>query len=421
MKAQLTKPIVSILIAGFILATSVPFWGNDGFAGSLAKGLFPNSELIWEREFDGKIRDVQVGGGNVVVLWWKGNDIIDKGQLSIISYLSSKGDVLWEKIFAWHLPGEWDKEGYVESISLSKNGKALIVNTVVGPGEGRRVYSYDAEGNFRWETGAIEPGLSVSSEGNYAIITCESEEEMAGRLRVFDNKTGKEIWNDREPYIDWSAIFLSDGEIAYVKGRVRNPYCKLILFNAESLQVKWEVDISKKLTGEGNWGISYYTPRVRASKDGKLIAIGVDNFEPEKYHRMKERKLVMLNNKGDILWYTNPIGSHTFPYGSKYLLVGSNWKFDLLDPLTGHRLWRVKFENFRCWHIDHIFFFRGKCFLPVVKWVRGEDAKELVLVLDEKTGNQIGEPVESIMAPMGDKYLIMTDEDKSRIQKVQID
>jgi len=234
-------------------------------AEPLAKDLFPNSKLIWEKEFDGKIRDVQVGCVNVAALWWKGNEIIDEGQLSIVSYLNSKGDVLWERNFAWHLPGERGKEGYVTGISLAGNGKALIVNTAVGSGEGRRVYSYDVDGNFRWENGAIEPGLVVSPTGSYAITTRQSEEEMAGYFRVFNNKTGKEIWNDRETG-RWFAAFLNDEEIVYFKGPFTPlfvPYpgkCELMLFDADTEAIKWKVNIKDAINSVDpvwvTWGLN---------------------------------------------------------------------------------------------------------------------------------------------------------------------
>jgi len=415
MKAYLTKPMVFIPIACVLLATSVLFWGNDAIAELLTKDLFSNSKVIWEKEFDGKLQEVQVGGGNVVV--W------DRHHLK---YLDSMGNVCWEKRF---------DENSICKVSLSQNGDAIIVNVTDWVSDRSKAHSYDRSGRLKWDVVVWNPGLTLSPKSNYAITTHRSIDEDKGYFRVFDNQTGKELWNDHAGR--WFAAFLTDSEVVYLRSPVipkGTERCELSLLELKGFTFKWTRDLQKEIDSVDPVWVGYGADKLRTDDDGKLISLAVFNFNYKGKGHPQERALLVFNRDGDFLWKRNDfaklnstlggIDGFAFTADSEYLIVESfKGTFDLLDPLTGQRLWRAKQEDFRGRYIDHTFFFGERCFLPVIKWVRGEDAKELILIFDEKTGEQIGSPVETVtsMISMGDKYLIIMNEDKNRIQKVQID
>ncbi len=405
-----------IQIACIILATSVPFWGNAGFAESLAKGLFPNAKVIWEREFDGKIQEVQVGGENVVV--W------DRLHLKC---LDTMGNIRWEKRF---------DHGAICKVSLSQNGDAIIVNVTDWVSDRSRAYSYDRNGKLKWDVVVYNPGLTLSPEGNYAITTHRSIDEDKGYFRVFDNRTGKELWNDHGDR--WFAAFLTDSEVVYLKSPFTSrgtERCELSLLELKGFTFKWTRDLQKEIGSVNPVWVGFGADKLKTSDDGKLIAAVVKNFNYKGKWHPQERTLLLFSRNGDFLWKRNDfaklnstlggINGFVFSVESEHLIVESfKGTFDLLDALTGQRYWRVKRERFRDVDVGYTFFYDKKCFLPVIKWVReGEStvAKKLTLVLDEKTGSQAGSPVNIMMIPMGGRGLILVDEDRNRIQKVQID
>jgi len=400
-----------------------------------AKELFPNSKLIWEKEFDGKIRDIKVGGENVVVFW-------EKDRLDIISYLDFDGSILWKKSFKFEQHKSGYGSGTVRNISISRNGESVIINFVSthwdDMGDRAHVNSYDKDGNLKWETTVYNPGLALSPNGDYAITTCQSGEEMKGFFRLFDNKTGEELWSDVEKkhiekrvkggvkIIDtgfsWSAAWLNDSEVIYVKGRVTDPYCKLILFDAKKLQKRWEVDIGGELGGKEHFGVNWYTPRIKVSNGGQFIAIVADYFNPLK---RGGRTLVMLNDKGNILWHGKGFvtSSTVFSTTPNNLFIGcSGWTIELSDAVTGERKWQTTLG--RSWEIDYAFIL-GENLITSLSWAKEKRAA----IFDLKTGElqrkpEIYDEIASIV-PIVDSQnklcaLILLDKDKKGIQKLVV-
>ena len=413
----------------------------------LFKGL--KTETIWEKEFDGKIRDIKVGGENIVV-------VTDKDDLDIVSYLNSDGSVLWEKKFKLKRDeyGEY-LGGFVQNISISEDGEYVIVNCGL-PWERVDAKSYDSKGSLKWETNwetdVLEPGLTLSPKGSYAITTRQSGEEMMGRFRIFDNKTGKELWKDteKETFVDengrtvgqinWTATWLDDSTVAWVKGSpagsfsCRHPYCKVILFDVKRLQPRWEVDIGKELGDPEHYGISWYTPVIEVSNNGEFIAVAADYYADGK-KRVEKRTLVVLSNKGNLLWYNDdfvtikmPSGEHlgglfsfSFNAYSKNLIVISQQPttIDVFDALTGEKKWRQNLGGTWAWEKSRSFVVADNLVI-----VGGQQFDEMLL-LDWNTGAPSTKPAdaEGIVPVRGynnDKInsLILLDVDKKQIKKV---
>ncbi|OYD15262.1 hypothetical protein CH333_06120 [candidate division WOR-3 bacterium JGI_Cruoil_03_44_89] len=363
------------------------FWGIARAEGeNLARDLFPKSKLVWEKEFDGRVMDVQVGGENIVV--FKAYRYFDQEIRKYVrlredwdycvSCLDMNGNVLWEKWFKEEVnKKKRTLKGRVANISVSRDGKYVVINQSWGFFPAFLAQCYNAKDELVWEVKCEEPGLTISPYGSYAISTRQEGEQMMGHFIIVDNR-GKKLWEDteRESFeekpgkfrgqINWTARWLDDSTVAYVKGSpvgsysCRHPYCKVILFDVKRLQPRWEVDIGKELGDPEHFGMSWYTPPIKTSRDGEFIAIAVDWFENG--HRKEKRTLVVLNNNGNLLWHTNRfvtmedpeikdrrlggLGSFSFTKDSKYLIAisvrtaATPRTIDIFDALIGEKKWR---------------------------------------------------------------------------------
>ena len=408
---------------GIFSREKVAQWVDNAPGEPWAKDLFPNLKLIWEKEFDGKIRDIKVGGENVVVFW-------EKDRLDIISFLDSCGNPMWEKSFKFEQHKSGYGSGTVRNISISRNGESVIINFVSthwdDVGDRAHVNSCDRDENLKWETTVYNPGLTLSPKGDYAITTCQSGEEMKGFFRLFDNKTGEELWSDVEKGINWSAAWLNDSEIAYVKGKGGGSLCKLLLFDAENLQAKWMVDIGEELGDKKHYGIVWETPKVKSSRDGELIAVVADYFGPEGKRR---RTSLMLNNQGKILWHNGGLAtpSGVFSPDSNGLFIGCSGRaVVLIDALTGKEKWCSRRFDRHLGSIEYGFTSEKYLIASFNLW---EGKRRRIAIFDLETGElqrkpEIYDEIASII-PIVDSQnklyaLILLSQDKKRIQKLVV-
>ncbi len=373
-KQVLRKGILRVLALSVLALLMM--WVGSAIAESPAKGLFPNSKLIWEREFGGKIRDIQVGNENIVVL----TDIFDKreGLCSVVYYLGPNGNILWEKRFDLKPDERGEYYGGVDNVSISAEGGEVIINSRAGC-EWVITKSYDKDGNLKWETPLFAPGLTLSPKGDYAITTHKSGvERWGGYFRVFDNRTGEELWWDKgkesiergskiiRTEFNWVATFLNDSEVVYFKGyNLERPYVKLLLFNVKNLKTKWEIDIGERLGDPLHFRLFFNPteiPQLEVSESGKFMAIAVDYSNlPGEERSGGERRLVVLSNEGDILWNSKDFVTIEAAMGPERRIEkvgGLNWfcfiddsksllaesgppsTIDIFDLLTGKRRWR---------------------------------------------------------------------------------
>ncbi len=324
---------------------------------NLAKDLFPKSKLVWEKVFADKIVDIQRGGENIVVVERR-----DDVQHTV-SYMDANGNTLWQKTFEIERGKYGEYINWLENISISDDGKYVIVNCKL-PWERILVRSYDIKGNLIWESGVMEPGLTISPQGSYAITTRLSGEEAMGHFRVFDNQTGKEIWNDHPERIDsWFATFLNDTEIVYAKNISYDPKPTrgvLMLFDAKARSIVWKINLQEEVKNESIAGVIGGSREVETSNDGKLIAVsGIIHYKDRRRHAV-----LMFNNKGNLLWYrdnfvTSPSGYGgieriSFSLNSKELYVKSYNTIDVLDALTGERKKRFSRDTFGHWN-EYVF------------------------------------------------------------------
>ena len=462
-----------------IVLFTVQFSGLGNASQTMEEELFVGfkTKTLWEKEFDGRIMDVQVGGKNVVVFEaYRYFDQEKKKTVRLredwdycVAYLDSNGNVLWRKWFKEEY-GKLGKtaletvKGRVANISVSRDGRYVVINQDWGFFPAFLAQCYNAKGKLVWEAKCEEPGLIISPYGNYAIQPRQEVEEMMGRFRIFD-KTGKEIWKDEEKeefvdengrtvgQINWTATWLDDSTVAWVKGSpsgsyyCRHPYCKVILFDVKRLQPRWEVDIGKELGDPEHYGISWYTPPIKTSRDGKFIAVAVDWFQNG--FRAEKRTLVVLDNKGNALWHRNDFVTMehpeikdrrlgglelvSFTKDSKHLIATSfptvtiPLTIDFFNVLTGERKWRKALEKgWRCplgaQRIWNWFIWNKNLISTFRKWKKDE---VVGLAFDLKKGGAWKELDESGIIPMpSDKHkiesLIILDKDGKVIQKMKI-
>ncbi|MBL7074011.1 hypothetical protein ISS37_02070 [candidate division KSB1 bacterium] len=395
--------------------------------------LFPNSLVSWEKEFDGKIRDVQVGGENILVFSYK-RPLTTPSYITKVSYLDFNGNVLWEQSKVM----KHDKEDRIINISLSRDGKSFIINSAEPYGEILVSRSYDKDGNLKWKASVRDPGLTISPLGNYAITTQQSGEEITGFFHLFDNRSGEEIYRDPEAS-SWFATFLNDSEIAYIKtkekfntekNRFEIAYTRLILFDAKKCQSKWEVDINDVIENPHPLWVSEACPRIKASNDGRFIALGVKNFG---VHQAYAQTLIMFDNKGNLLWYDEDsvyidgilcgISSFSFSWDSKYIFVQRpRGGLELLNCRTGEVKWRKIFKRFYGIQND---FSSNHNYIISSKW--GRDKK--IAILNIETGELQENPdvysAFGSIVPIWDLQesptsFIILSKDQTTIQKIDI-
>ncbi len=439
-------------------------WVGNAIAESLARDLFPKSKLIWEREFDGKIRDVQVGSENIVVL----TDIFVRGKdlCSVVYCLGPNGNVLWEKRFDLKPDKRGEYYGGVDNVSISAEGGEVIINSRAGC-EWVIAKSYDKEGNLKWETPLFAPGLTLSSKGDYAITIHKSGvERWDGYFRVFDNRTGQELWWDKEKEsiekgskithteFNWVATFLNDSEVVYFKGyNLERPYVKLLLFDIKKLETKWVVDIGERLGDPLHFRLFFNPPQIpqlKVSENGKFMAIAVDYSNLPDEEKREGRRLVVLSNEGGILWSSKDfvtieaamgperriekvggLSCFCFIDDSKSLFAGSGppATIDIFDLLTGKRRWRkVLGQDWGSyWHQCCPFAINGNFVTTMRKRERvGLKFEEVAVIFSLETGEICKKSYDIVrIIPMMSyenkvKSFILLDKSRKVVQKVKL-
>lgn len=344
---------------------------------NLTRDLFAESKIVWEKEFEGRVMDVQVGGRNVVVFEafkyfdWKLKKTIRLREDwdYCVTYLDFEGNILWKKCFK----EEYGKlaetsletvKGRVSNISISRNGEYVVINQYWGFFPAFLASCYNAKGELVWEAKCEEPGLIISPYGSYALQTRQEVDGMRSDFIIVDN-TGKELW--REWRGDWTASWLDDSTVVLVIGSCYPTHCEAVLFDVKKLEARWSVNIGEELGEPEHCVINWSTPAVKVSNNGKFIAMAVDFFEKDEEgkvlgQRADRRKLIALDNSGKILWYSDDfvimehpefkgglggLGGFSFTEDSDHLIAisvktaSTPLTVDLFDVFTGERRCRM--------------------------------------------------------------------------------
>ncbi|MCK4256393.1 hypothetical protein KAX35_05870 [candidate division WOR-3 bacterium] len=396
---------IFVFIIGFLVCQFLGI--TNAQSENMTKDLFPGSKLIWEKEFSDKIVDIQQGGQNIVVVERKDN------VQHTVYYLDVNGNIVWEKTFEIERDIYGTYRNRIENISISDDGKHIIANCKL-PWERVVSKSYDSKGNLMWESDVkdhiMEPGLTVSPKGSYAITTRESGEEGAGIFRVFDNQTGEEIWTDKtKKRGSWIATFLNDTEIVYASNisiSQKPTICVLRSFDTRTQSIMWEINLREDVKDPSIAGMISGFRKVETSKEGKLIAITVFVNYDDRPYCWGPRAVLMFDNKSNLLWGRDDfvtlvtpteefggVEKVSFSLNSEELYVMSSHTIDILDALTGERKQRLSQETFDFSMNEYVFINGYLIVTPQIRYVLSKTIdpyeRNYPQVFDSKTGNQL--------------------------------
>lgn len=303
------------------------------FSQELLQKLYPNYKTIWEKNFKYPIKEVIPAKDNIIV--WQ-NKYWDNSGIDIVSFLDIDGNILWEKTFKFD---EFSKTYLsVSSISLSDNGKAVIINYFYFKGEGSiecvKSASIDSMGNKKWEMKLDTPGLIISPEGRYAIT---KKNEYQHEFKIYDNIIGELLWKkdaEKSKRPRWISDFLSDSEAVFLENN------KLYLINLKDLNFKWELDIGKSFFSEKEIKVDW--DRISINQKKGLILISVcDRLEESN----TPNKYIVINNNGTIIYKSEDFRLESKSYSGIKSAYFTNDSDILLLFLTGHRTLLYDYKN----------------------------------------------------------------------------
>lgn len=332
-----------------------------------------NSILDWTFEIEGDLRDFIIGGDYLLVLSEK------FAEISIVTYMDLNGKVLWEKRYNAKYNQRGDHYNLVRSISLSRDGKSIIVNYFserwMLPTDRVNVSSFSQTGELKWEKEVTEPGMKLSPSGKYAITTGRSGAEGIGYFIAVDNNTGTELWKRDITLAIWKADFIDNERVVYFESAKWQEDAYMYIINLEKKEITKSVKISDNFDTENPFYISIYNGSLKISADGKMIALAGYNYDLSvKKVQPKPRTLVLFNDNADVLWVKNDfkilteeigrINDYGFSADFKYIIVGSGKNtFDMLNSKTGEREWRTISEVGSNNTIDNVIIEKDKVFI----------------------------------------------------------
>ena len=371
------------------------------------------TKTLWEVELPAQIRDIQTANGKILILGHQGERGYD-GSIEIVSYMDDNGETIWEKRFVIQSLEPQGGTGEILNISLSKNGQSIIINyhgeAWQGPADMTHAESYDSNGNKKWFTIVNEPGLKLSPKGNYAVTPRISFNESKGVFKIFDNKTGNEIFSDiqkskTETYA-WYADFLSDSEVVYVKtfrprsigvneSESYSPWSTILsLYNIKAKGWKWQKDISRIIPkSTACFGVSMPPLPILVSSDDGIFFLGFEMLDSQSKDKYARKYLSAFDKQGNILWTRDDfetskdgrcggISGHSFIIGSTWLLVQSmDGTYDIHNRYNGDRVLRTGNRELNVWEFPHPFIINERLF---VTFLYHDLAK--TMAIDLKTG-----------------------------------
>ena len=184
----------------------------------------------------------------------------------------------------------------------------------------------------------IGPGFGGPAIANGKVYLLDRVSGRSDVLRVFDLKTGKELWASsyrapgRVSHPGSRSTPFVDGQYVYTVGTFGHLHC----FDMKALKVLWSTDISQTLGAKrGGWG-SAQSPLVM----GDLVIVSVQG---------REHGLAALNKlTGKVVWQSGPIGGsdcYSSPMsatigGVKQIVMFQNGVVAGLAPADGKMLWK---------------------------------------------------------------------------------
>lgn len=200
--------------------------GTQG--GSLKLIELATGEKVWEIQLvkgiaDARISDIEFSGdGKRLIV---GEDSPD----AFIHCFDLNGTEIWKYGAGQDLGSDLDHMPAMKKIKLDSKGNIYVAASRACGYIGEkykylgRVYSFDSEGNLRWEfpeSELMDSGVTWidnTPDGKYAVFgtTCftNADKWKEGTVHVLDGNNGKEYWNysipPLKPFFDYSAIWYS--------------------------------------------------------------------------------------------------------------------------------------------------------------------------------------------------------------------
>jgi len=315
--------LYAILVTQFLISQPETS-GNLARKLSLSQKLFPNAELVWSREFEGKMLDFTVAkkSGHVVIGAVK--DL--KGWVYLFS---PNGELLWVKESLKH--SEIKKCAGIK-VSISDSAETVgILWWGDYETEEEQVYDNSGEKLYSCKHGMGGPGIEISPGGGYMEAT-----------RLMD-KTGKEILL-RE--------ILKDIPIEKLRYKSKRPH---IIRKADGTYSQEYIQRYKKIhnfefISESEIAVFldsvvyfYSFPEGELKWESKKLELGISRkITPVGQHILLSggRKVYCFDKDGKLLWETDlhrNLYYHTVSTSTdmKYIVIHISREILLIDSKTG--------------------------------------------------------------------------------------
>jgi hypothetical protein len=193
-KNGLLQSVNSMIILSFLLIPEYLFPQE-----MLGKIFHEKKEIKKVQYSHGVINGIIAGSKDIAVLSCPGRF---EDQARFVTLYDLEGNELWSKEIM-----------NAQRFSIGKNANKIVV---IHSFQNDRVKNicYDLAGNQLWEIETNDPGLTISDDGKYGIITGITSEEQGGKFKAYNLSDGTEIATPIGKDYNWFyAKFLNDDEV----------------------------------------------------------------------------------------------------------------------------------------------------------------------------------------------------------------
>ena len=216
--------------------------GKDAGKLPLAEKLFPETELIWGKEFEGRMTDFVIAknSGNVGIAI-----VSDEDKQGYVYYFMPGGKLLW------NLSSQRDtkfNKVYGINLSISNDGKILLVSWGSGK-ESSEKQVYDERKNLlfkKYERGMCTQPYGVSAGGKY-IFGCGRIRSINGEVIEIHHPDSKNWYYTRPKLISDNEIFVLEKEALGVKKINENDLLLISLVQRKLLKKNMDVQVKREI------------------------------------------------------------------------------------------------------------------------------------------------------------------------------
>jgi len=290
------------------------------------KQMFPDSEVAWEKRFDGKITNFQVAkeSGHIVV-----SSVESDG--TYIYLLDKTGRQLWKKKLTSLKHG---------GVTVSDNGETVLASVGTGVAHWNHYYVFDSYGHLLWNK-EMKGQLYLSPQGGYlAYQNTSDSDDGYTRLRVLD-RFGNELWKEYPPRFQKGRFlnrFVTEHEMLVlhtVRDTEDRAHRKLLYVEIPSLEVKWEYEIPTPI-----WVINFNIHSTSCRGNSIVFSARGLNLQDPTYILSFKRDGRLVWKREDISRYVDRV---VLTPDEKYVLVyEGRGNLYVLDNRTGETLLKHK-------------------------------------------------------------------------------